>query len=82
MNVQGVRTIRKNLGKAFLLHMQTKIGAIESYAQGMRAGGKWAVEMKGFANMLGLQPRRKQQFLARVDSNRFIGDSRNDFNAQ
>lgn len=55
-NVEGVRTSRDNLRKAFFLNVQALVGSVQDDAQGMDAGGEGAIEMERFAQMGGVEP--------------------------
>ena len=81
-NVKRVRTVGDNLRKAFFLHVQALVGAVQDDAQRVDAGGEEAIEMVRFAQRGGVEPSGDQNILAGVDSEGFLRDGGDDFDTK
>ena len=81
-NVKRVRTVGDNLRKAFFLHVQALVGAVQDDAQRVDAGGEEAIEMVRFAQRGGVEPSGDQYILAGIDSQGFLRDGGDDLDVK
>lgn len=81
-NSEGVRIIGDNLSEAFLLKVQTLVGAVQGDTQGVGAGGEGAIEMERFAQTGGVEPSRDEDILAGIDSEGFLRNGGDDLHAK